>query len=244
MDNKIVKKHPGVSVICSTNRQHFMNNILDNFLSQNYMDKELIIILNYNNPNNYKWNNKIKKLNNVNLYTTDSNNSLGKCLNFAISKSKYPIISKFDDDDYYSPNYLKNMVETLHYANAEIIGKACIYVYFYDKKTMAIKSPNMENKYVKRVHGSTLVFKRHILKNVKFKDKTLGEDMEFCKDCIKRGYKIYSNNKADYIYIRRNSLFHTWKIDNQYILNKCKIIGEIENYKDFFLGGRYFDESR
>ncbi len=49
-------------MICSTNRQHFMNNILDNFLSQNYMDKELIIILNYNNPNNYKWNNKIKKI--------------------------------------------------------------------------------------------------------------------------------------------------------------------------------------
>ncbi len=54
------------------------------------------------------------------------------------------------------------------------------------KKTLAIRNINRENRYVNRVEGPTLVFKKSVFQKVQFQDKSLGEDIEFCNDCIKK----------------------------------------------------------
>ena len=41
----------GISVICSTNKKNMLENILENYISQKYELKELIIILNYDIAN-------------------------------------------------------------------------------------------------------------------------------------------------------------------------------------------------
>ena len=98
----------GISVICSTNKKNMLENILENYISQKHELKELIIILNYDiaHLNNLL---KLIPLNeNIQLYSLGSKKSLGGCLNYAVEKSQHPIIAKFDDDDYYAPNYLSD----------------------------------------------------------------------------------------------------------------------------------------
>ena len=68
---------------------------------------------------------------------------------------------------------------------------------------------------------------------VQFKDKNLGEDIEFCNDCIKKGFKIYSTNKDNFVYIRNNKNRHTWKIDNDYFLKKCTTICKTDDFKRY-----------
>ena len=222
----------GVSVICCTNKKNNLNNIFNNFSSQTHYEKELIIILNYDNPNIDVWKEKFFSYENVQIYTLDSKHSLGKCLNYAVYKSKYPIIAKFDDDDYYSPNYLEDMIKAFYFTNAKVIGKATTYVYFAKEKILAIRNINRDNRYTSRVEGPTLVFKKEVFEKVQFRDKTLGEDIAFCNDCINSGYTIFSTNKDNFVYIRNDENTHTWKINNNIFLKGCMKVCETNDFRN------------
>ena len=228
-----IQTNEGISVICSTNKKDNIKNILYNFLSQTHTKKELIIILNYDNPDMNKWKKETCSFDNIQIYKLSSRHSLGKCLNYAVNMSQFPYITKFDDDDYYAPNYLHDMIKPFYFTNASIVGKATTYVYFSDKKILAIRSINREDRYVNRVEGPTLMFKKSVFQKVQFQDKNLGEDIEFCNDCIRNGFKIYSTNKDNFVYIRSNKNKHTWKIDNDYFFKKCITICKTDDFKKY-----------
>lgn len=223
-----------ISVITPTNRQTNIKIILSNFLRQNYSSKELIILLNYDNPNQSLWKNSTKKYENISIYSMGSNLSLGACLNFGISRAKYEYIAKLDDDDYYGDAYLEEALQTLQNVNADIIGKSSIYIYFYNEDILGIHRLKDNNRFVSRVSGSTLFFNKSITNIIKFNDKNLGEDIDFCKEAIKKNLKIYSSDRNNYVYIRNNNSNHTWKIDNDYLIRECIKIGNKNSLEALF----------
>jgi len=74
----------GVSIITSTIRQHNINNVFINYISQDYKNKELIVILNKNDMDISLWKKTASKYNNIRIFRLDESKSLGECLNFAI----------------------------------------------------------------------------------------------------------------------------------------------------------------
>ncbi|MTI48989.1 MAG: glycosyltransferase family 2 protein [Firmicutes bacterium] len=221
-----------VSVITCTNKPHTLDSIINNFNRQSYEKKELIIVLNSNKLNLYSWRQNVQQYNNVNIYQLDEKVTLGECLNFAINKSKYGIIAKFDDDDYYGPRYLSQAIYFLKNTIADVVGKSTSYVYFSRSKTLAIRNSGRENRYVPRVEGPTLVMKRKIFDKVRFSEKNLGEDVQFCKDCCKNKIRIYSTDKSNFVYIRNgNYSKHTWGINDNYYLKLCNQIGQVNDYR-------------
>ncbi len=223
----------GVSVICCTNKRNSYKDILNNFLSQTYKIKELIVIINYDNPKLYDWKKEISNYKDIHLFSLHSKYSLGECLNFGVKQAKYPIIAKFDDDDYYSPKYLSDSIKAFYFTDAYIIGKTTTYVYFTKEKILALRNINRENQYVHRVEGPTLIFKKDVFKKVKFQNKNLGEDISFCEDCTKNNYKIYSTSRDNFIYIRNKESTHTWKINNKCYLEQCVQICKTDNFKKY-----------
>lgn len=224
----------GISVICSTNKINSLENILNNFLLQNYEPKELIIGLNYDIDSLDPLKNTISSKN-IKILPLGSRRSLGECLNHCIEKSQYPIIAKFDDDDYYSPLYLSDTVKLLSLDNIDIVGKSCHYIYFTEKKLIGLFNPGRENKFVDRVAGATLMFKKGVFEKIKFPHINLGEDKEFCILARENNFNIYSTNRYHYVYIRKEKYKHTWKIDNDYILKQCQFISQVNNYKEYIL---------
>ena len=93
--------------------------------------------------------------------------------------------------------------------NADVVGKSTSYVYFENKEILAVRNPGRENRFIYRVEGPTLVFKKGIFKHIKFSDKNLGEDVSFCKDCCKNGFRIFSTDKENFVYIRNNKKINT-----------------------------------
>ncbi|WP_242863232.1 glycosyltransferase family protein [Caloranaerobacter ferrireducens] len=231
--NTINTNDPGVSIITCTKRFDFISNIIENFNRQKYVKKELIIILNNNNINLCEAEQIAKQYENIRVFQLNEEISSGECLNFGIEQSKFEIISKFDDSDYYAPDYLVDIINAYSYTDAEIIGKCSYYIYFEDSKILAIKHPNNENMYTKFIKGSTLTFKKEIFNKVKFPNKSSNEDIQFLKNCINNSFKIYSTDRFNYVYIRHNCTNeHTWKIQNKDLLKECIIINSnIEDYK-------------
>lgn len=242
INNKIDNKRrdtntmAGITVITSTIRPQFMDSIFENYNRQSYEKRELIIILNKNDMDINLWKEKANHYKNISIYQIDEKFSLGECYNFCVEKSSYDYIAPFDDDDYYAPNYLQDISEAFKISNADVVGKRTRYIYFESLGILAISGGRNENSYVDHIDGPTLSFNKKIFDRVQFRNIPCGIDVEFCKDCVANGIKIYSTNRFNHVYIRHSSSHgHTWQIDDKRLLlcGGCRIVKKTNDYKKY-----------
>ncbi|UOE55079.1 glycosyltransferase family 2 protein [Bacillus sp. CMF12] len=221
-----------VSIICCTMRQDYMENVFENYENQVWKEKELIIILNNDEMDKAAWQKRAKESHNVTVFQLREEVTLGECLNIAILNSRYNIIAKFDDDDFYAPNYLAQSVRTLKKTKADIVGKRTVYMYFQKEKLLAIQKPGKENRFVKHgIKGATLVFRKEIMDHVRFPKVNLGEDTYFLKLCNKSKLKIYSGDKNNYACLRISQPgHHTWTADNDRLIRKSVPVSRTSDF--------------
>lgn len=198
-------KKSGVSIITCITKDEYINNVFENYNNQSYPDKELIIVLNKNDMNFNVWKNKAKEYSNVKIIKSDKSNSLGECLNFAVGKCKYDYIAKFNDNDYYGPNFIIDLMNAFVYSNADIVGKNSYYVYFKDSNTLAIRFPNKENMYTDFIAEAAMIVKKKVFNSLKFSSKNVLEDIEFIKNCLNYNFKFYSADRFNYISIKSSN---------------------------------------
>lgn len=223
----------GVSVIVCTKRPLFMDNILENYLKQDWGTKELIVILNNDEIDIDSWQVKAHKYPNLHIYQLSEQTTLGECLNYAIKKAKYNFIAKFDDDDYYGPYFLTDLMHAFNYTDADIVGKLCHYAYLESMKALVIRFPGYDNKFTNFLVGSFIV-KKAVFNTVNFDPISIGEISSFLRKCRTKGFKIYSADRYNYVYVRRiNPNDHSWKTNVNQLLgeDKCSIIAFTEDYK-------------
>lgn len=214
-----------VSIICCTMRTSYMKNIFQNYRRQDYKKKEMIVVLNKDDMDIEAWKNEAKKYKNVSVYQVPEQYQLGQCLNYGISKAKYDILAKFDDDDYYASHYLKESMDVINNnPKISVVGKNASYIYFKEQKALMLFRGGGENKYRRHVKGGTLVFRRSVWKRVKFNEKRVhGSDVDFLKRCKKKGYRIYSVSKYNYVCVRRTDISsHTQKTSPEVYMARCK----------------------
>lgn len=215
-----------------------MKNVFRNFDQQVVKKKELIIVLNRDDMDIGIWREKAEKYPNVSVYQLPGAASVGHCKNFAIAKAKYDVIAKFDDDDYYAPDYLMEALNTLKRTNADVIGKTTYYSYVERYRSLIIKNEQNENRFVQLVNDATLVFKKQIFNKVRFTDMCTGSDKEFQKECRRKGFKIYSTSKRNFVYIRRNPMYHTWKISEKQFMKGSRFVCYTDDFENIIEKGR------
>lgn len=144
-----------ITIIACTMRTSFMDNVFANYDRQLWKDKEMIIVLNKNNMDIKAWKERARKYpkGEVRVFKLPQKYKLGKCLNYAIARAKEGIITKFDDDDYYGPKYLRESARALKRGKAKIIGKHTSYLYFEGKKALMVFRRGGEWKYRRSVKG-------------------------------------------------------------------------------------------
>ncbi|MDP4118362.1 MAG: DUF3880 domain-containing protein [Bacillota bacterium] len=230
--HKMIPPLPGITVVTSTNRLNSMDNVFNNYECQNYRNLELIVILNNNKMDIEEWRNKAQNYDNVKIYQIDEKYPLGRCLNYAVDNSSFPYLTKFDDDNYYAPNFLSDLMLAYKYADAEIVGKLSYYCYLEGCHILGIMCPNMEYRYVNMLSGSALIIKKEVFEKVRFADKPTGCDTVFLKECIQNGIHMYSGDQFNYVY-NRHALQenHTWKMSDEVFLKSCKVIDVTDDCK-------------
>ncbi|AOY77823.1 glycosyltransferase [Clostridium formicaceticum] len=224
-----------VSVVTCTIRDYFIDNVFENYNRQRYNKKELIVVLNKDDMNIDLWYERAENYNNVSIYQIEEGATLGDCLNFATEKSKYDYIAKFDDDDFYGPNYLKDAMKRFdREKDIAIVGKNAYFVYLEDEKKL-VYMDFIEDDYADKVAGATLVFKKEVWEQVKFQKENRGEDYFFIKGCLELGYKVYSGSRYNFAVIRRNEKHHTWQESNDYFIREGTPITYAKDFKTVVL---------
>lgn len=223
-----------VSIVTCTKRPDCLNNLLQNYSRQSYKNKELIVIVNHSSQGMSEYLKAAKRYRNIRVYSRPDHVSLGRCLNYGVSLAKYGYIAKFDDDDYYAPNYLTESMRTMLRTNADIVGKRGHFMYLQGKKLLLFRYFNKANRYARLVQGATLLIKRHVFKRVSFPNRNRGECVKFCSDCLVKGYKIYSGSPYNFIAIRRkNSRNHTWIVNDASLIARHAKVMPVRNIRRF-----------
>lgn len=237
LDDKLAEQKENkktVSVITCTNREQFIENIFNNYNQQEWSQKELIIVLNNNSLDITEWSKKAANYKGISVYQVDEDQNLGACLNFGVSQAKYDYIAKLDDDDYYSPYYLTDMMHAFEDSKVDIVGKKAFFIYFESKQRLVLKFPDLQNRFFYHVAGATLVVKKKVFDDISFRTNvTAGSDALFLIDCLEKGFKLFASDKFNYICIRRTDQnSHTWKIPDKLLMHDC-IIFNCKNYQAF-----------
>lgn len=224
----------GVSVITCTNRLSYARNLFQNFFRQQHSRKELIIVVNDGKIPLAPYRKLAGKLGNIRIFRMPEQHSLGACLNFAARQAKYRYIAKFDDDDYYAPYYLTDSLLASVRNQADVIGKRAHYMYLRGSRTLLLRFPQDENRPAARLPGATLFIKRDVFKKVRFPHISVGEDDLFCLRSKRKGYKVYSAGKYNFVAIRRkNSANHTWIISDKELIAHHRKIPHVKNYRQY-----------
>lgn len=218
-------KVPKVTIVTSTQRNEFMMNLYENIKHQAYSNFEVIVVLNKNDMDKNKWEKQFSQLEQqVKVIQLDEKISLGHCLNEAISMSSGEVIAKFDDDDYYAPNYLTDMIISMDYSNADIVGKSAHYVYLEKTNMLIVKTMGSgAESYTDFVSGATLVFTKQMFDKLGgFADRSRGEDSDLLRRAKENGFLIYSNDTYNFcLFRRKDTSSHTWQVDEEELLRNA-----------------------
>ena len=225
---KITKlKLPTVSIVTCTNRpQNLTKHTLKQVTQQKYPNLEWTIVIqgDLSTKDKHIIEKSCSNLNIVvNFINIDEKAKLGSMLNVAVAASSGEYIAKFDDDDFYLANYLKNSINESLALGADMVGKWMEFTYYENYNRVYFDAgPTLNYVETEHISGSTLVFKRSLFfENFRFYEITHGEDVYFRNLLVNSGKKVYRINGFDHIVFRgSNTKNHTWQITDRYLMNE------------------------
>ena len=223
-----ISAYPTLSVVIATVRPNDLENILNQMLKQTMPTFELLLGL-HNIDLNSKHKSLISKLKSRKVSVSHikfaKSATLGEILSTLCEKSKGEFISKIDDDDYYGPEHLRDLLDTALDTEAEVVGRAMNYVYL-EPLSLSVRrfSPNgiqAVELWSDWVCGGTILVKRAAAKAAGwFGNGTTAVDKYLLSHVSANGGKIYRTFGAGYIY-RRSFTAHTYVTNYSKYLNNA-----------------------
>ena len=184
-----------VSVIVAIyNVEKYLENCLDSLVNQTLKDMEIILVNDGSLDNSEKIINKyLKKYNNI-KYLKKKNGGQSSARNYGLKYASGDYIGFVDGDDYVKLDMYEKMYKKAISEDFDMV--ACDLNYIYPDRNMIVSSGIKEDtKDIDRVYINNYpsvcnkIFKKDVIKNMKFKEGVWFEDVEFI-------YRILANIKS------------------------------------------------
>ena len=214
---KKMKKYPKVSVVLSTVRPDDLTSILSQIKLQTLKSFELAIGL-HGIQLNAKHKLLIGELNGrdikVKVEKYPETSTLGFILTDLAGKTSGDFVAKMDDDDYYGPEHLRDLVDAIVDKGADAVGRAMNYVYLepldLTVRRFGVQGTQAVELWSDWVCGGTILVSRSAGEVAGwFGNGTTAVDRYILGRVTENGGKIWRTFGAGYIY-RRGFTFHTY----------------------------------
>lgn len=191
-----------VSFIAFVENKKGISSIIEKFEDIIYSNKQLVITVTDDIEDYSLLNENVSVINAKRL--AENFETLSKLIN-----TDY--ISLLNENDYYAPNYLKDLMLAEQYTDAAIIGK---YNYFaYKNNKLEEINENSEHEYTDSINISASIIRSSLFSNFNLNDTF--KYLKGIKDIAELsylGFKIYSNDKMNYI---KNGIYLNKDIQNR-----------------------------
>ena len=207
---------PTVTVVFSTRRESWLAHGLEQIAKQTYEPIELVVALHGDDFSPGVEGRVEQQVGRpVSVIHVDSELTLGDALNQGVATSSGALVTKMDDDDFYSPEHLWDLVLAVEYSGADLVGKAAEFVYL-EEIDVTIRQLSKDTE--TRLAGGGMMMRREsLLKVGGWPSMSRAEDLTLVRTFVKSGLKVHRIPPHGYI-LNRHGRDHTWRPHVDYFL--------------------------
>lgn len=212
-------RRPSVSITISTHRPTFVERWVRQIARQTHRNIEVICVLHSDDFTDGHRSLIASVLADSGMTVTfaeaPTGSSLGVALDAARRIASGDVVLKWDDDDLYSSNHVRDLLRARHYSGAPLVGKACDFVYIGSRDLLVQRHQADRETYSPTLSGNTLMIDRDVLEHVGgWTDVSLGEDASLISRVRRAGGQTYRAMGYGMIAVRQASTIeHTWNLD-------------------------------
>lgn len=144
----------------------------------------------------------------------------GEVLNAAADAAGGDVVLKMDDDDFYSPDFVGDLLRARDYSGAELVGTPDDWYYLEERDlTLRLDQPN--EVYRQFVAGGTMLVERQMLREVGgFRSVRRHVDAQLIGAIRDAGGTTYRTHGLGYC-LRRVATGHTWETDLDALIERA-----------------------
>lgn len=202
---------PPVTVVMATRRPHLLGTALGQMARQRGVDLEVIVVLHGYPaaqaepvPAGFPWP--------VTVLEADRATPFGEVLNRAASRATTGVIVKWDDDDWYGPEHIADLLLARAYSGADVVGTAQEFFYLEPLDVTVRRTDYGSEVWTDHVAGGTIMIDREVFREAGgFGPYPTGEDAHLLRAVVAMGGRIYRTHGLGYVLRRSLSTEHTWQ---------------------------------
>lgn len=212
---------PTVSIVVVTHRSDFLDHLFTQLTGLSYPRLEVVLGLHGDGVDADRAAALAADLPfPVTFVAVDSTATLGEALERCSIRAEGSLITKMDDDDYYGPEHIWDLVLARQYSGAEVVGKTLDWIHLVSSDVTVFRPTYPAEKYADFVAGGTMLISRADLAEVGgWRPVPKSVDRALLDRVLGEGGLVYRTHGLGYIYVRRSS-GHTAAVKDEHFLKK------------------------
>lgn len=154
----------------------------------------------------------------------------GDVLRAATDAASGDVVVKMDDDDWYGPDAIADLLLAQHYSGAELVGMPAEMVYLEPIRT-TVRRRGPSESFGAVVAGGTMTMDRALLRAVGgFRSVPRHVDARLLEDVRAAGGRVYRTQGLGYV-LRRTAGGHTWDSGLGYFLTRQSLAAQWRGFR-------------
>lgn len=212
---------PSVSIVMSTHRASHVDHALKQLARLRYPRLEVLIAAHGSAISVDDLRSKAAALPYPStVISIDADRNLGQCLQTLSNAAAGDLVTKMDDDDYYGPEHIWDLVLAREYSGAQIVGKTLDWIYLEAQGVTVFRPVYPAESYADFVCGGTMLISRGDLLSIGgWRPVPKSVDRALLDRVIDDGGMVYRTHGLGYVYVRRAD-GHTASVSDEHFLKK------------------------
>ncbi|MCW2814752.1 MAG: hypothetical protein JWN84_2207 [Nocardioides sp.] len=154
----------------------------------------------------------------------------GDVLHAAARAAGGDVLLKMDDDDWYAPDVVADLLRARAWSGAELVGMPA-ELHYLAERDLTVKRGHPVEVYARFVAGGTMLVDRAALREAGgFRAVRKWVDAQLIDALQDMGAAVYRTHGLGYV-LRRNPTGHTWQADLDYLLDPVRTVATWEGFR-------------
>ena len=156
------------------------------------------------------------------LRVVDGERTFGYALQAGAEAAEGAVLTKMDDDDWYGPDHVGDLVEALSWTGAPLVGKPFDFLYLARHDVTVRRRPPRNHVYAPRVNGASLTVHRADLRALGgWAPVRRAVDRRLIEAAQRAGERCFRIHGLEML-IHRHGQGHTWPVGTDYELARAR----------------------
>ncbi len=213
---------PTVTAVVATRRPQLLDRVTRMLAAQTYPALEVVVVVHGGDPADLPAVEVPGR--EVRVVVAPAEVSLGRALQIGSAAATGELLTKVDDDDYYGPDHVLDLVIAHRLSGATLVGKSTTLVHLEDLDVTVRRVFGTPESFVHRVAGGTILLSSADLAAVGgWSDVPRAVDSSLIRSVRDAGGRVYRPHDLGYVYVRHRRTEgsvegHTWAADAGHFL--------------------------